>query len=144
MGNALDDLEKLYVALDRFGGRKAIKPELSAEDALKLAALQDSGRPFLAETEELARDIVTAVRGELRAGRIDGETWDRAAADAAKARVILRFETQGGDITLTELKPSTVRRKTRLGLDPRIGSEHPNTGLWNALKTAPWHTIRRG
>lgn len=144
MSNALDDLDKLAVALDRFGGRKTVKPELPAEDEPKLANLRATKRPFMAETPELAAKIVTAVRGELKAGRIDGETWDRVAADAVKQHVVERFELQGGDITLEALKPSTVQRKARAGLDPRIGIARPSSGLLHNLKTAPWRIVRRG
>lgn len=144
MSNSLDDLEKLWLALDRFGGQKAVRPELPEQSALKLAALQASGRPFLMETEQVKEAVVDAVRTELKSGRIDGETWDNAAAQAVRAEVIRRFREQGGDITLTELKPSTVARKARVGLDPRIGIAHPSTGLLHDLETVPWRTVRRG
>ena len=64
----------------------------------------------------------------------------QAAADGARAQVLLRFERQGVDVRLRPLTARYLADKIRLRLDRRIGIA--TRKLLNDLSTCKW-TIER-
>lgn len=119
----LDRLQQLVTALD---GRYELEIEgLSQPNAIKLAVLGDTGRPFLEVTPRMKSMILRTLKQSLSAvlqgGRFDTESALDIAGAEAKEIVIKRFEEQGFDVHLDPLDPEYLEHKRRKRLDSRIG-----------------------
>ncbi len=136
-------LDATIKAVNEIGGRYELRVEPARdEDASKLAWLASKGRNFLRITPSLQQSMVRFARAELAfEPTMSARKLLDAAAQGAKAQVILRFTAQGNDVQLKPLTAAWLARKVAKGLDRRIGIA---TGaLLNSLDSARWVLIRR-
>lgn len=136
-------LDAAIKAVGELGGRYELRVEPERdEDASKLAGLASKGRNFLRVTPALQQSMVRFARAELAfEPTMSARKLLDAAAQGAKAQVILRFTAQGNDVQLKPLTAAWLARKVAKGLDRRIGIA---TGeLLNSLDDSRWVLIRR-
>lgn len=136
-------LDATIKAVNEIGGRYELRVEPARdEDASKLAGLASKGRNFLRVTPALQQSMVRFARAELAfEPTMSARKLLDAAAQGAKAQVILRFTAQGNDVQLKPLTAAWLARKVAKGLDRRIGIA---TGeLLNSLDDSRWVLIRR-
>lgn len=136
-------LDAAIKAISEIGGRYELRVEPAREqDASKLAWLAGRGRNFLRITPALQQSMVRFARAELEfQPTLNARGLLAAAAQGAKAQIILRFTAQGNDVTLKPLTAEWLARKMARGLDRRIGVA---TGeLLQSLDSARWVLIRR-
>lgn len=109
-------------------------------NALKLAMLTETGRPFTKVNQAARAAVTAALRTAIAAGKQMSETGiGNAAGEAFRAVVVERFETQSG-VELDALNSDYKRWKARAGLDTRIGIATGN--LLRALKRARFRFVR--
>lgn len=136
-------LDAAIKVVGEIGGSYELRVEPARdEDASKLAWLAGRGRNFLRITPALKQSMVRFARAELAfEPTMNTRGLLSAAAQGAKAQVILRFTAQGNDVVLRPLTAAWLARKIARGLDRRIGVA---TGeLLNSLDSARWILVRR-
>ncbi len=136
-------LDAAIKAIGEIGGRYELRVEPSKDaDAAKLAWLAGKGRNFLRVTKSLQQSMVRFARAEIEyEPAMNARRILDAAAQGAKAQVILRFTAQGNDVQLRPLTAQWLARKAARGWDRRIGIA---TGeLLNSLDSARWLLVRR-
>ena len=115
----LDNAQKLMREMQ---GNWRIVPRCSEASKDKLGWLAARDRPFLRVTQSMEQSCVRFVRAELKfEPSANARKVLQAAADGAKAQVILRFDRQGVDVRLRPLTARYLARKVLLRLDRRIG-----------------------
>jgi len=136
-------LDAAIKAISEIGGRYELRVEPAREqDASKLAWLASKGRNFLRITPSLQQSMVRFARAELEfQPTMNARKLLDAAAQGARAQIILRFTAQGNDVQLRPLTAQWLARKVARGWDRRIGIA---TGeLLNSLDSARWFLVRR-
>jgi hypothetical protein len=115
-------LDKAQQLMREMAGNWRIVPRCSEDSKDKLRWLEARDRPFLRVTQSMEQSCVRFVRAQLSyEPSSNARKVLQAAADGAKAQVLLRFERQGVDVRLRPLTARYLARKVRLRLDRRIG-----------------------
>ena len=134
----LDNAQKL---MREMAGNWRIVPRCSTDSRDKLGWLAARDRDFLRVTTSMEQSCVRFVRAQLSyEPSSSARKMLQAAADGARAQVLLRFERQGVDVRLRPLTARYLADKIRLRLDRRIGIA--TRKLLNDLSTCKW-TIER-
>ena len=134
-------LDKAQQLMREMAGQWRIVPRCSEFSKDKLRWLADRDRPFLRVTQSMEQSCVRFVRAELSfEPSANARKLLAAAAEGAKAQVLLRFERQGVDVRLRPLTARYLARKVLLRLDRRIGIA--TRALLTDLGSCKW-TIER-
>jgi hypothetical protein len=134
----LDNAQKLMREMQ---GQWRIVPRCSEDSRNKLGWLAARDRPFLRVTQSMEQSCVRFVRAELSfEPSANARKLLAAAAEGAKAQVLLRFDRQGVDVRLRPLTARYLARKVLLRLDRRIGIA--TRALLTDLGSCKW-TIER-
>ena len=134
----LDNAQKL---MREMAGNWRIVPRCSTDSRDKLGWLAARDRDFLRATTSMEQSCVRFVRAQLSyEPSSNARKMLQAAADGARAQVLLRFERQGVDVRLRPLTARYLASKVRLRLDRRIGIA--TRALLNDLSACKW-TIER-
>jgi hypothetical protein len=134
-------LDKAQQLMREMQGNWRITPRCTEASKDKLRWLEARDRPFLRVTQSMEQSCVRFVRAELSfEPSANARKLLAAAAEGAKAQVLLRFERQGVDVRLRPLTARYLARKVRLRLDRRIGIA--TRALLNDLSACKW-TIER-
>ena len=134
-------LDKAQQLMREMQGQWRIVPRCSEASKDKLGWLEARDRPFLRVTQSMEQSCVRFVRAELSfEPSANARKVLQAAADGAKAQVILRFDRQGVDMRLRPLTARYLARKVLLRLDRRIGIA--TRALLTDLGSCKW-TIER-
>ena len=134
-------LDKAQQLMREMAGNWRIVPRCSEDSKNKLRWLADRDRPFLRVTQSMEQSCVRFVRAELSfEPSANARKLLAAAAEGAKAQVLLRFERQGVDVRLRPLTARYLARKVLLRLDRRIGIA--TRALLTDLGSCKW-TIER-
>lgn len=133
----LDHLTKL---LSEINGRWVAEPPVSEDSIQKLSALKKTGRDFLKATPALRQSMVRFAVAKLkRSGNVSSRELLDAAADGARAQVLLRFKYSGNDVSLKPLTAKYIAMKIAKGLDRRVGTAthkllNELSGKWTVRK----------
>ena len=134
-------LDKAQQLMREMQGNWRIVPRCSTDSRDKLGWLAARDRDFLRVTTSMEQSCVRFVRAQLSyEPSSNARKMLQAAADGARAQVLLRFERQGVDVRLRPLTARYLADKIRLRLDRRIGIA--TRKLLNDLSTCKW-TIER-
>ena len=134
-------LDKAQQLMREMQGNWRIVPRCSTDSRDKLGWLAARDRDFLRVTTSMEQSCVRFVRAQLSyEPSSSARKMLQAAADGARAQVLLRFERQGVDVRLRPLTARYLADKIRLRLDRRIGIA--TRKLLNDLSTCKW-TIER-
>lgn len=112
----LDDAAVFIASVDQ--GR--ITCTLSADSTQKLEWLKRSDRDFFAITPKL-NGAVRKAFADARKQRLSPDQTRRSVAAAAKAVIVERFRTNGGDVVMKPLSRAWVIAKTAAGAPRLIG-----------------------
>ena len=123
----LAKIDGLLAFTKSLGGRWSLQIDYrNPKSADKILWLADGGRSFLALSAPLRYAIYQALSRAFK-GSIDSLMGDRsqavmdAAAQAAKAHILRRFEAGGFDVRMTPLTAKYAAFKRMHGFDPRLG-----------------------
>lgn len=134
-------LDKAQQLMRDMQGRWRIVPRVSSDSSDKLGWLAARDRDFLQVTTSMEQSCVRFVRAELSfEPSASARKLLDAAAQGARAQVLLRFDRQGVDVRLRPLTARYLARKVLLRLDRRIGIA--TRALLTDLGTCKW-TIER-
>lgn len=134
-------LDKAQQLMREMAGNWRIVPRCSTDSRDKLGWLAARDRDFLRVTTSMEQSCVRFVRAQLSyEPSSNARKMLQAAADGARAQVLLRFERQGVDVRLRPLTARYLAHKIKLRLDRRIGIA--TRKLISDLSSCKW-TIER-